>query len=95
MARHKAGTLVRAYTKEEIGDERWELNSADEFITPNGYIWIVQRFIPVRSPYNEHRRDAYECRAVATGVVTQLFPDEITTRVAKEQTDGQLTSNTA
>lgn len=85
MPRHKKGTLVRAYTKEELGEEEWHKNSGDDFIAPNGYLWIVQRWIPVEHRDNEHDRDAYECKSVATGELVQLFPEEITTRMRKEQ----------
>lgn len=83
MPRHKKGTLVRAYTKEEIGEDEWVRNSAEGIIEPNGYLWVVQRFVPYGHKENEHSADAYECRSVATGVVEQLFPIEITTRPTK------------
>ena len=85
MPRHKKGTLVRAHTKEEMGAEEWARNSGDDFIAPNGYLWIVQRWIPVKHSANEHDRDAYECKSLATGALVQLFPEEITTRMRKEQ----------
>lgn len=84
MPRHKKGTVVRAFTKEELGAEKWSVNGADEFIEPHGYIWIVQRFIPLGHGDNEHHHDAYECRSIADGHVEQLFPQEITTRPKKE-----------
>lgn len=80
MPRHKSGTIVRAKTKEEMGEHDWEKNSADEFIAPNGYVYIVQRFIPITHDDNEHNADAYECKSVQTGELIQLFPSEITTR---------------
>lgn len=83
MPRHKKGTLVRAYTKEEIGEDQWVRNSAEGIIKPNGYLWVVQRFIPRTYWENEHNADAYECRSVATGAIEQLFPSEITTRPMK------------
>ena len=80
MPRHKRGTVVRAFTKEEIGECEWEKNSADEFIAPNGYLYIVEKFLHASHLENEHNQDAYLCRSIATGERIQLFPDEITTR---------------
>jgi len=87
MPRHKKGTIVRAYTEEELGAEEWDANDGGKHIHPHGYIWIVQRWIPVTHPENEYNYDAYECRSVATGAVKQLFPKEITTKLHKEQTN--------
>jgi hypothetical protein len=87
MPRHKKGTLVRAYTKEELGEEKWDFHSADEYIVPNGYLWVVQRFIPAEYDENEFGANTYECKSLATGAVLQLFPEEITTR--KERTNGE------
>lgn len=95
MPRHKKGTLVRAYTKEELGEDQWEKNCAEEFIAPNGYLWVVQRWIPVYHYDNEHDANAYECKSLATGVVEQLFPNEITTKKPKEQDNGNIPSQEA
>jgi hypothetical protein len=64
---------------EEIGEEHWKLNVAYEFIEPNGYLYIIQRYVPRGHRDNEHDKDAYECKSLATGELVQLFPHEITT----------------
>ena len=93
MPRHKKGTVVRAYTKEELGEDLWTKNSSDEFVVPNGYLYIIERFIPTSHYDNEHDADAYECRSIATGELIQLFPHEITT--TKEQRNANRTGTEA
>lgn len=85
MPRHKKGTLVRAKTREEMGEESWNLNDCDDYITPNGWLYITNRFLHGRHGENKQGDDAYECRSIATGRTIQLFPEEITTKGVKNQ----------
>ena len=81
MPRHKKGTLVRLRTKEELGEDRWDFYNTEETDPDNnGCLWVVQRFLPAKHGDNTYQHDAYECRALSTGAISQLFPEEITTR---------------
>lgn len=84
MPRHNKGRCVRLRTKEEQGVGEFDKNSTQDAIDEGGWIWIVEEFVPAPKLGNDYGYDAYECRSVATGVIMQLFPDEITTRPMKE-----------
>lgn len=78
---------MRLLTLEEQGEWQFINNCTDDAIDEGGWIWIVQRFVPAESNYNDYSFDVYECKSIATGAIMQLFPKEITTRPMKENTN--------